>query len=139
MSATVMLLITSKTDAVFQMTSDGGLKIFTGGLPEFIPIGRKLLIKDIEWAYEISDAKKAAYSGKSFSLKLTLRSDEYEVFLTASTLPSSGRIAGQHYLAQGIEVSNGPSLRMKMWFGGGDSGFDKGNLRMMLRGTLVKA
>lgn len=139
MSKTVMLLITNESDAVFQMTSSGGLNIFSGGMPEFIPQGSTLLIKDIEWTYEISDSELATYSGKSFILRLTLRDDEYEVFQTASTLPSSGRIAGEHYLAQGIEVSKGPNPRIKMWFSGGDSGLDKGYLRMVTRGVLVKS
>ena len=144
MSKTEMLVVVgepnlSNPNALIQMTSDGGLKIFSGGMPEFIPEGRSLLIKDIEWTYEISDDKLATYGGKSFVLRLTLRDDEYEIFQTASILPSCGRIAGEHYLAQGIEVSKGPQLRLKMWFGGGDSGLDKGYLRILMRGTLIKA
>jgi len=139
MAKTVMLLITNETDAVFQMTSDGGQKIFGGGMDAFLAKGSVLLVKDIEWTYEVSDAQKVAYSGKSFILRLTLRNDEYEVFQTASTLPASGRIAGQHYLSQGIEIAKGPRLQMKMWFGGGDSGLDKGYLRIVMRGSLIKA
>lgn len=137
MTKTVMLLVTNESDAVIQMTSDGGQKIFTGGMAKLIQQGNILLIRDIEWTYLIKNEHKAAYAGKAFILRLTLRDDEFEIFQTASTLPSSGRIAGSHYLAQGIEISKGPSLRMKMWFGAGDSGLEKGYLRILLRGCFI--
>jgi hypothetical protein len=139
MNETVMLLITSRSAAVFQQTNDGGLKIFANGMVQFVPVGEKLLIKDIEWIYEVDEEHKAACTGRSFVIKLTLRDDEFEIFQTAETLPSSGRVAGSHYLAQGLEIAHGPSLRMKMWFGGLDSGLDKGVLRILLRGRLVIA
>jgi len=136
---TVILVIGSKAqEAVFRMTSDGGQKRYSNGMAEFISAGKKLLIKDIEWIYEISDFQKAAYIGKAFVIGLTLRDDEYELFQTTQTLPSRGCVARTHYLAQGLEISTCPKPRKKMWFGGGDSGLKRGILRFVLRGCLIK-